>query len=90
MKLNKKQEDKIIQSLTAIRNQLTCPICHLQKWVISDTVYELREFAGGKWLTGASVVPVVIATCTNCGNTLFFNAIHLGIIEPTEKETESE
>ncbi|MBI1924437.1 hypothetical protein HYR99_09315 [Candidatus Poribacteria bacterium] len=90
MKLNKKQEDKIIQSLMATWEQQKCPICHLQKWVISDTVYELREFAGGKWLTGAAVAPVVIAICTNCGNTLFFNAIHLGIIEPTEKETERE
>jgi predicted nucleic-acid-binding Zn-ribbon protein len=31
------------------------------------------------------VQPLVSVTCTNCGNTLFFSAVVLGLVSPEEE-----
>jgi hypothetical protein len=53
-------------------------------WTISDTIYELREFFGGKFtqstLSGRTF-PVVPIVCNKCGNTIFLNAVSLNIIK---------
>jgi hypothetical protein len=58
-----------------------CSVCHQQNWGFADKIYEVREFSGTRFAAGDSAVPVVVATCENCGNTLFLNAIHLGLLD---------
>lgn len=54
-----------------------CKICGEEKWNLSDAFFSLSQFGTNE--DGSSQnVPLVILTCANCGNTIFFNAIMLG------------
>lgn len=65
----------------------SCPICQNNNWSLSDTIYEFRPFQHGGLTVGGPVIPTVVITCTNCGHTLFFNAIKLDIVKvPKGKE----
>jgi len=60
----------------------TCPVCQHVDWTLAPNVYEVREFhGGGVFGTSGSIVPFIIVSCTNCGNTRFFNAIIVGAVK---------
>lgn len=82
MKLSQGQKDKAIQALSDVLS-LPCNVCHGKTWILNDTIFELREFLGGTLVLSskAIVFPVVAVLCNGCGNTLFFNAIQLGLIK---------
>jgi hypothetical protein len=69
----------------------TCPIDGRNNWTVSDVI-ELRPFAGGGLVVGASVYPMFQVICTTCGYTLLFNAAISGVVEqppPTTPEQQS-
>lgn len=41
---------------------------------------------GGK----CAIMPLVPVTCNNCGNTLFLNAIKLGVVIPPESKVDED
>lgn len=91
MRLSNEQKDWLIKRLDEFWKPTRCPACKHNEWSVSDTVYEVREFHGGTMVIGGgSLVPVIVATCEYCGYTLFFNAIKLGIVQPSKEETENE
>ena len=58
-----------------------CAVCGEGQWSLSDRIFELREYhGGGLAVGGVPIIPVVSAVCMHCGNTLFFNAIILGVL----------
>lgn len=82
MKLNQDQQQKILKKLESFFN--TPCSCSGKNWLLSDSIFELREFNQGALILGgesSSVFPVIAVTCGSCGNTHFFNAILLGLIE---------
>ena len=93
MKLTKKQAEDLIQFLNNERNnRLPCPICGNVNWVISDSLWEVREFNGGNLVIGgqSAIMPMVAISCSKCGETHFLNAIQLGIVskdQPIEEAT---
>jgi len=82
MKLTKDQREKID---IFIKNKWilppTCPICHKNSWNISPELFELRSFHGGSMVIGdkSGIVPLIVITCANCGNTIFINGIIAGL-----------
>lgn len=86
MKLNEEQKNKAIDTLSSFL-KTPCSVCESKDWILNDTIFELREFQGGGLVIGgkSSVFPVITVICKHCGNTLFFNAIQLGLIQK-EKE----
>lgn len=53
-----------------------CPMCGSKNWVVSDKVYELREYHGGNIVIGGSpIVPIIPVSCDNCGNTIMVNPL---------------
>ena len=77
MKLDFEQKEKVKQLLDEKTSEkVLCPVCGHKEWNLSDTIFEIREYHGGDFIAGkGSIVPVIVLTCTNCGNSLFFNAI---------------
>ena len=70
----------------------SCHVCGRGPWVVSDAIFELREFQGGSLVIGgdARILPVVPMTCQYCGTTTFLNALHWGILtELDQKPAES-
>ena len=83
MKLTEEQKNKVIEVLSDFLKRIPCNVCQGKEWILNDTIFELREFQGGNLVIGgkSSVFPVIAVVCKNCGNTLFFNAIQLGLIK---------
>ena len=62
------------------KNGKVCPVCGDKRWGISDEVLEMRQYSGGR-IAGGPIYPYLSVMCLTCGNTLFFNALHAGLIE---------
>lgn len=86
MKLNDEQRKKAVEKLIVFLST-PCNACQHREWILNDKIFELREFEGGNLVIGgkSSVFPVIPVTCKQCGNTLFFNAIQLGLIERSDE-----
>jgi hypothetical protein len=83
MKLNKEQQDKLIAKLNQVWKNKTCEVCGQQNWMIDDTLFELREFHGGRTVLGSGAIkPLITISCTSCGNTKMMNAIQMGLVDP--------
>lgn len=79
MKLTEEQQKDILNKLSFLKNSKCC-ICGSNNWIISDTVFEIREFFEGAIVLGhTSILPLISATCGKCSNTIFFNILTLGI-----------
>ena len=83
MKVDKTDLQKALQSKYT-EGPRECLLCRGQ--IVWDvTIFELREFNRGSLLIGgkdSSLIPLITATCQNCGHIEFFNAIKLGLIDP--------
>ncbi|MBQ4483837.1 MAG: hypothetical protein II934_02385 [Prevotella sp.] len=92
MKLTDQQVNSIIAKLNEVSSGgIVCPICHNRQWAINDIVVESREFQHGNLILGgnSALVPYVTITCRNCANTLFLNAIQLGIVNPNQEKNDN-
>lgn len=58
----------------------------INKWEISDQVFQAVEFSYKGLLVGGSSFPMVPLTCAYCGNTCFINALVSKLIEPRDPE----
>lgn len=59
-----------------------CQMCHQGNWVVSDRVFEMREFVGGGLKVGGGpIIPVIPVTCDNCGRTVLINAVVAKIVD---------
>ena len=61
-----------------------CPICGNTDWTGHDAAMEVRSFDEGRMAATGPVIPLLVITCSTCGNTLFFNAILAGLVEKPE------
>jgi hypothetical protein len=87
MKLNKEQQDKLIEKLNRFWKNKTCEVCGQQNWMIDDTLFELREFHGGRTVLGSGAIkPLITISCTSCGNTKMMNAIQMELVDPKNPE----
>ena len=86
MRLNYEQMEKVLQYLDKKWGESkTCPVCNHGDWTVFERVYDIREYHKEGMVLGGGVIPFVIASCDNCGNTRFFNAIIAGVVKPQEE-----
>ena len=80
--------DKLNRALSKMIS--VCPACQ-QRGTLSvmPTLMELREFHGGDFVIGGSpIVPLVVLTCNNCGNTILINALVVGLLDEQTEPAE--
>lgn len=92
MKLTDDETKSAIEKINSLAlEQVKCPVCGQDKWHLNSYIFETREFLHGKIsFTEGVLVPYVTMSCENCSNTLFFNAVQLGIIDPESMGQEKE
>lgn len=89
MKLNNEQQDKLVNKLNQVWLNKKCEVCNKTNWMIDDTLFELREFHGGKTVLGSGAIkPLITISCTTCGNTKMMNAIQQGLVDPKNPDGE--
>ena len=80
---NKIDKEKFVEHLNKKwKGDFVCSVCKINDWAVHDTLSELREFNQGTILVGGPVIPIASITCNNCGFTMQFNAIKVGLIQP--------
>jgi hypothetical protein len=85
MQLNPEGMDRFKSHLqNAVRNP--CAVCGSGNWQFDDTIFELRQFAGGGLSTGGMIKPVITITCNGCGNIVFMNALTTGVVQVTTQQ----
>ena len=85
MKLTKEQQEQLVTQLNKIWGNKICEVCGQSRWMIDDTLFELREFHGGRTIIGSGAIkPVITLSCNSCGNTKFMNAILIGLVDPNK------
>jgi hypothetical protein len=80
--LNDSQRKLITNSISTVwKGKRECPICiPTTVWGIG-TLVEVREFNEGNHCPGAAITPLIQVECQNCGYTVLFNAIALGVVD---------
>lgn len=61
----------------------SCAICGHSGWFIGETIGEMKQInPGSRWIPNSgSAYPLIVLSCENCGYTLLFNAMVLGIMD---------
>ena len=94
MKITKEQTDLIVAKLNACKDKRQpCPICGGTQWIISDTIFEIKEFNMGNMVIGgvnSAIMPMIPISCASCGHTRFLSAIKLGIINSQHEQKSDE
>ena len=60
-----------------------CAICGNSGWLMGEVVGEMRHLNNSsRWMPNfGSSYPMIVLSCENCGYTLLFNAIVLGLMD---------
>lgn len=57
-----------------------CFVCGRDNWEIDNTLGAIGTVSYRGSVDFTPVFPMVIVTCDNCGNTVFFNAVKIGLM----------
>lgn len=58
-----------------------CSLCNKEDWGINPKLFEVRPYEKGSLNLPSTIVPFVLVSCLNCGNTHYLNAIVLKIVD---------
>jgi len=89
MIINEEQKNTVINN--PLFTDIKCPVCANSVLILTDRIFEIREFFGGKLELGgnSNVIPVISLVCEQCGYILFFNAVKLGLIKPKQAKKQA-
>jgi hypothetical protein len=90
MKLNDEQKKQVINN--PVFKNIKCPVCESTELILTDRIFELREYFGGNLqLRGnVSVIPVVSVMCEKCGYLILLNAVKSGLVKSDKTKTPEE
>ena len=77
---NQERQEKALEWLKEKLQNKKCECCGNNNWNIADFIVTSPRFEDGMVL-GGKMMPHVASTCSNCGNTKFFNAVMMGIVD---------
>lgn len=77
---SKEKQEKATKWLNDKLQNKKCECCGDNTWHVADFLVAPPRFESGTIL-GGKVMPQVAIICNNCGNTKYFNAIKMGIID---------
>ncbi len=79
--ISDKQRELIGNKLNEKIKNLNCVMCGQQNWNMEPFIVPVPVSSDFSVKLGGQVLPLVSITCTNCGNTHFFNLAMLGLID---------
>lgn len=75
-------QDELIKILNEKWGARPCHMCGDGPWIVSDKIFELREFNEGDLIVaGGPITPLITITCGNCGNIMMINPMVIGLIK---------
>ena len=87
--MSKYNQPQVIDFLNEKWKGKGCPMCGRRSLSLSENIFEIREFNDGNFVVGGQIIPLIPITCSNCGHTIFVNAIVVGAVERNNGEKEN-
>lgn len=81
LQLSEGQKEKFVKHLHTKVSDVDCQWCGKNEWMPSQHAVAplVVGSEGGLNLGRGPLIPWVFITCGNCGNTMFFNAVVMGV-----------
>lgn len=70
------------------REKRACPISGPTNWVIHNTVLEFPVYSKAA-IIGPTIYPIVLLYCQECGYTIHFSAVQIGLFEEEVKKRDA-
>ncbi len=87
-RITDEQRNQILKKLDERINNYSCVLCGQNQWNLEPFVVPLSVSSGFSIKIGGQMLPLTAMTCSNCGNTHFFNLVTLGLKGIFNKERE--
>ena len=75
-----KEKQKISEWINKKCRNMKCECCGSKIWNLNEHIIAPVNVQNGSLALGGSMTPQVILTCSNCGNTKYFNAVMIGLL----------
>jgi hypothetical protein len=73
---------RLLARLGDVLKDAHCDMCRANTWQLNDSLSYMLAYQPGVTSLGGPIIPLAVLICTRCGQTTFFNAITLGLIDP--------
>ena len=80
--MDEEARKKAVFWIESKKSTRACDCCSHNSWTLSEDVVTTPILANGSAIFGGKSYPYVMLICNNCGNTKFFNAVKMGILNP--------
>lgn len=82
MALSQDQLQTLLNHINARWRNKACAICGVNNWTFNGPVSLSINPALNQMMIGGPQVPVAVATCRHCGNTVLINLVVAGLVNP--------
>ena len=87
-KLSPEQADKAIKWLDAKwAGDKRCWVCGTTKWTLEQHLVHPPIYRAGELMLGGLAYPQIAIRCSNCANTVFFNAVAMDVYKAAPART---
>jgi hypothetical protein len=88
--MTESQREAVTKFLHKTVATVNCTWCGENQWGVEPNIVQLTQYFGpGVIGSGGPVYPLIMLVCGNCGHTMLFNALVMGIDrDKTESEEE--
>ena len=87
-KLTEEEKKDAIDWIEHRAPNLTCTVCGQKHFTIGEHAVSTLIHGGKGFILGGSAYPQIMVICTNCGHTIHFNAVLMGIFKREETKGE--
>jgi len=82
MALSQAQKQQVINWLqTKKPTGFQCSVCGVAMWSVGDHIVTAMVNEGGGLSVGGPSYPNAFLICNNCGHTVYFNAVMMGLMK---------
>lgn len=87
-RLSKEDVEKVIKWFKKHWTQpAKCDVCGKFEWTIGKTIIAPMNIVNSEVKITGQLYPQILVLCKHCGNTKYFNAIIMGLVEKNEEVT---
>jgi hypothetical protein len=79
-RLNFREQDEVKYWVSNHGPLLTCPVCSRAAWAVAEYLIDMRNVNGANYSGQSVSYPAALVVCDNCGYTMYFNAVRIGLV----------
>jgi hypothetical protein len=81
--MKEEEKQKVVKWINEKCPNMKCECCGTKQWNLQDNIIAPPNIQNGSIAVGGNMTPQIMLICSKCGNTKYFNAVHIGIFQPS-------